>query len=283
MFMSYLKTLFESIITEEINITKVTDAIRKRKPVKITYKADDEPRGQGERIIHPVAYGISKAGNMVLRAFQPYGDTKTKTPHWKLFRLDKIEKWDILWKRRSFDEPPGQFTADGEYNPNGDKSMTTVYLSANFQNSRDFMSGKKGQGLMKYNQEREATKIANDPLYKFKKNVANAEKDDRITRGITNFPSQKAREYVTNDDFIEDMKRVNTANIQDQPQTSGPVEKGDITGQTTRQNTTQQRNQITTANNRPITKNNRDDFEVNNNIEDNFEEDERNTDEQHFE
>ena len=283
MFMSYLKTLFESIITEEINITKVTDAIRKRKPVKITYQADDEPRGQGERIIHPVAYGLSKAGNMVLRAFQPYGDTKTKTPHWKLFRLDKIENWDILWKRRSFDEPPGQFTADGEYNPNGDKSMTTVYLSANFQNSKDFMSGKKGQGLMKYNQEREATKIANDPLYKFKKNVANAEKDDRITRGITNFPSQKAREYVTNDDFIEDMKRVNTANIQDQPQTSGPVEKGDITGQTTRQNTTQQRNQITTANNRPITKNSRDDFEVNNNIEDNFEEDERSTDEQHFE
>ena len=260
MFMSYLKTLFESIITEEINITKVTDAIRKRKPVKITYKADDEPRGQGERIIHPVAYGVSKAGNMVLRAFQPYGDTKTKTPHWKLFRLDKIENWDILWKRRSFDEPPGQFTADGEYNPDGDKSMATVYLSANFQNSRDFMSGKKGQGLMKYNQEREATKIANDPLYKFKKNVANAEKDDRITRGITNFPSQKAREYVTNDDFIEGMNRVNTANIQDQPQTSGPVEKGDITGQTTRQNTTQPRNQITTANNRPVTKNSRDDF-----------------------
>ena len=255
MFMSYLKTLFESIITEEINITKVTDAIRKRKPVKITYKADDEPRGQGERIIHPVAYGLSKAGNMV---------------------------WNILWKRRSFDEPPGQFTADGEYNPNGDKSMTTVYLSANFQNSRDFMSGKRGQGLMKYNQEREATKIANDPLYKFKKNVANAEKDDRITRGITNFPSQKAKEYVTNDDFIEDMNRVNTANIQNQPQTSGPVEKNDITGQTTRQNTTQERNQITTANNRPITKNKRDDFEVNNNIEDNFEEDERNTDEQYF-
>ena len=38
MFMSYLKTLFESIITEEINITKVTDAIRKRKPVEITYE-----------------------------------------------------------------------------------------------------------------------------------------------------------------------------------------------------------------------------------------------------
>jgi hypothetical protein len=280
--MSYLKTLIESIITEEINITKVTDAIRKRKPVKITYKADDEPRGQGERIIHPVAYGVSKAGNMVLRAFQPYGDTKTKTPHWKLFRLDKIQNWNILWKRRSFDEPPGQFTADGDYNPNGDKSMATVYLSANFQNSRDFMSGKKGQGLMRFNQEREATKAASDPLYKFKKNIANAEKDDRITRGITNFPSQKAREYVTNDDFIEDMNRVNTSNIDDQPQTSGPIEKGDAAGQNTRQNTIPQRRQ-TTTNNAPITKNRQEDFEIKNNIEDNFDKDERNTDEQYFE
>lgn len=281
--MSYLKTLIESIITEEINITKVTDAIRKRKPVKITYKADDEPRGQGERIIHPVAYGVSKAGNMVLRAFQPYGDTKTKTPHWKMFRLDKIQNWNILWKRRSFDEPPGQFTADGDYNPNGDKSMATVYLSANFQNSRDFMSGKKGQGLMRFNKEREAAKIANDPLYKFKKNIANAEKDDRITRGITNFPSQKAREYVTNDDFIEDMNKVNTSNVDDQPQTSGPIERGDVTGQSARQNMVPHRKQTTSTNSAPITKNSRDDFEVNNNIEDNFEEDERNTDEQYFE
>jgi hypothetical protein len=281
--MSYLKTLIESIITEEINITKVTDAIRKRKPVKITYKADDEPRGQGERIIHPVAYGVSKAGNMVLRAFQPYGDTKTKTPHWKLFRLDKIQDWNILWRRSSFDEPPGQFTVDGDYNANGDKSMATVYLSANFQNSRDFMSGKKGQGLMRFNQEREATKMASDPLYKFKKNIANAEKDDRITRGITNFPSKKAKEYVTNDDFIEDMNKVNTSNIEDQPQTSGPIEKGDATGQNTRQNTVPQRKQITNTNNTPITKNRQEDFEINNNIEDNFEEDERNADEQYFE
>lgn len=282
--MSYLKTLLESIITEEINITKVTDAIRKRKPVKIKYKADDEPRGQGERIIHPVAYGLSKAGNIVLRAFQPYGDTKTKTPHWKLFRLDKIENWDILWKRRSFDEPPGQFTTDGKYNSNGDKSMSTVYLSANFQNSRDFMSGKKGVGLMRYNQEREANKIANDPLYKFKKNIENAPKDERIARGITNFPSQKAKEYVTNDDFIEDMNKINTTNNEELPQTSGPIEKGDVNGQSTKQTTIPIRKNITTTNSRPITKNqDKEEINANNNIEDNFEEDERNTNEQYFE
>lgn len=280
--MTYLKTLIESIITEEVNITKVTDAIRKRKPVKITYNADDEPRGQGERIIHPVAYGISKAGNLVLRAFQPYGDTKTNTPHWKLFRLDKIQNWDILWKKRSFDEPPGQFTADGEYNPNGDKSMSKVYLSANFQNSRDFMDGKRGQGLMRYNQERETTKMASDPLYRLRKNIYNANKDERITRGITNFPSQKAREYVTNDDFIADMNKVNTSNLENQPQTSGPVEKGDAIGQRVKKGDITQRERVTVANNRPITKDEteEDNFEeYNNNLEDNIENDERNENE----
>ena len=280
--MTYLKTLIESIITEEINITKITDAIRKRKPVKITYKADDEPRGQGERLIHPVAYGISKAGNMVLRAYQPYGDTKTKTPHWKLFRIDKIQDWNILWKRPSFEEPPGQFKSEGDYNPNGDNSMATVYLSANFQNSRDFISGKKGRGLMRYNQEREANKLANDPLYKLKKNIANADKDERITRGITNFPSQKAREYVTNNDFIDDMNKVNTFNLEDQPQTSGPIEKGDVIGQHPKKDDITQRKKVTLANNGPITKDEKeeDNFEeYNNNLEDNIEKDERNENE----
>ena len=135
MFMSYLKTLFESIITEEINITKVTDAIRKRKPVKITYKADDEPRGQGERIIHPVAYGISKAGNMVLRAFQPYGDTKTKTPHWKLFRLDRITKWRPLKNSKFNLQPKDQGFDAPAYNEIGDNSLASVIDQVKFDSN----------------------------------------------------------------------------------------------------------------------------------------------------
>ena len=200
--MGYLDLLLESIITEEVNITKITDAIRKRKPVKIKYNADNETKGQGERLIHPVAYGISKSGNMVLRAFQPYGDTKTKVPHWKLFRVDKIIDWKILWKRPSFNEPPGQFIANGKFNPTSDKSMSEVYLVANFQNSRDFMSGIKGQGLMNYNKKREEEKIEKNPLYKLKKNIQNADKDNDITRRVLNYPSSAAKEYVTNSNNI---------------------------------------------------------------------------------
>lgn len=230
--MKYLNILIESIINEEVNIPKITDAIRKRKPVRITYEADEDSKGNGERIIHPVAYGISKAGNMVLRAFQPYGDTKTKVPHWKLFRVDKIKNFNILWKRQSFSEPPGQFNGEGKYNPNGDDSMSQVYLNANFQNAIDFAMGKKGQGLMRYNKQREEEKLANDPLYKLKKNIQNAYKDKDVTTRVKSNPSTAARQYVTNSDFIEDMNKVNNS-PKEQPQTIGAIEKGDITKQRT--------------------------------------------------
>lgn len=256
--MEYLKLVIESIITEEVNITKITDAIRKRKPVRMTYEADDEPKGQGERLIHPVAYGISRAGNMVLRAFQPYGDTKTKIPHWKLFRIDKIKNWNILWKRQSFDEPPGQYNSSGKYNPNGDNSMSQVYLSANFQNSRDFMSGVKGQGLMRYNKKREEEKLLSDPFYKLKKNLQNADTDKEVTKRVANSTSNAAKDYVNNDSYIDDLNRVN--NIpNDIPQTSGPFKKGDGKKQTT----TKAVKEPITPNNSPLLKNN----EVENNTE----------------
>jgi hypothetical protein len=247
--MGYLNILIESIITENVNIPKITDAIRKRKPVKITYEADEDPRGNGERIIHPVAYGISKAGNMVLRAFQPYGDTKTKVPHWKLFRVDKIKNFNILWKRQSFSEPPGQFGGEGEYNPNGDNSMSQVYLNANFQNAIDFSMGKKGQGLMRYNKQREQEKLAKDPLYKLKKNIQNAHKDKGVTTRVKSNPSMAARQYVTNDDFIEDMNKVNNT-PEEQPQTIGAIEKGDATKQRSERFKTQPVHNLT----KPITK-----------------------------
>lgn len=225
--MNYLNYLIESILTEEVQITKITDAIRKRKPVRITYKADDEPKGQGERIIHPVAYGLSKSGNMVLRAFQPYGDTKTKTPNWKLFRIDKISKWNTLWKRSSFNEPPGQFNSEGDFNPNGDKTMNTVYLVANFQNSKDFYSGQKGQGLMNYNKKRQQQKQEKDPFYKIRQNISNADNDDTVIKRINKNPSINAKKYVNNDDFIKDMNKVNIDTTK-QMQTSEPIEKGDV-------------------------------------------------------
>ena len=89
--MDYAKSVIFKILSEGVGQDKIIDAIKKRYEVKIKYTADDDPKGTGERMIQPVAYGTSKAGNPVIRAWQPNGDTKTRIPHWKLFRVDRID------------------------------------------------------------------------------------------------------------------------------------------------------------------------------------------------
>jgi len=130
-------TLFEkivsSLLTESVEVGKVNDAINRTYEVVINYNSGGDGSASGERIIQPVAYGLTKAGNPVIRAFQPYGDTKTKTPAWKFFRLDRIESWKPNFKN-TFDEPPGMHGAEGTYNPNGDGSMSTVLNTAVFGN-----------------------------------------------------------------------------------------------------------------------------------------------------
>jgi predicted DNA-binding transcriptional regulator YafY len=118
-------------INESVNIGPVADAIQKRWIVKIKYKVSNDDRfGVEERVIMPVAYGVSKAGNMVLRAYQPMGDTKTKVPHWKLFRLDRIVSWKALRNEIMYSAP------NEDYNPFGDKTMRRVYRNADFKRSR---------------------------------------------------------------------------------------------------------------------------------------------------
>jgi hypothetical protein len=129
-------TLFEQIVnailTEDVEIGKVNDAIDRTYEVKINYLSDGDDSASGERIIQPVAYGLTKAGNPVIRAFQPYGDTKTKTPAWKFFRLDRIQSWKPMYKRVFKNRPPDGFEAEGIFNDNGDKSMSVVYNIAQF-------------------------------------------------------------------------------------------------------------------------------------------------------
>lgn len=223
--MDYLNGIINGLLIESANVINVTDAIRQRKEAEIYYEADDDPSGNGKRIIQPVAYGLSKAGNMVVRAFQPYGDTKTRVPHWKLFRLDKIQSWKTLWKR-TFSEPPGQFTADGKFNEKGDNTMSKVYLVANFERSRQFSRGERGQGLNRYNKLRQQAALEKDPLYKLKQNIAKSQTDDAIKKRAEKYKSPEAMSYARgNDEYIKDMGRVNNDSSLI-PQTSGAIEKG---------------------------------------------------------
>lgn len=124
---SYAKQIIMGILKESIEQPKVEDAIRKHYEVEINY-TPKRPRGsfsngQGRRVIQPTTLGISSSGNMIVRAYQPYGDTQTRVPNWKTFLLDSIDDWKPT--NKVFNAPPN-------YNPNGDKTMSTVLLNASF-------------------------------------------------------------------------------------------------------------------------------------------------------
>lgn len=119
------------LLTESaVDVNKVGDAIDKKYQVKINYRSNDEDVANGARTIEVYAYGLTKAGNPVIRAFQPYGDTTSTTPNWKFFRLDRITNWETT--NQFFHRPASDFYNVGKFNPTGDKSMSVVYKIATF-------------------------------------------------------------------------------------------------------------------------------------------------------
>jgi predicted DNA-binding transcriptional regulator YafY len=124
-----LYNTYKNLILEVASIDSIVDAIKKRQRV-IVYYDGDEPGGKGLRIVEPVCYGYSKAGNPVLRAWDLEGSShraylgKKPLPSWRLFRVDKIIKFKPTTE--TFNEPRPN------YNPQGDKSMTRVIINAVF-------------------------------------------------------------------------------------------------------------------------------------------------------
>lgn len=119
----------KGLICEIASIDSVIDAIKQKQRVIIYYDGD-EPGGRGLREIEPVALGTSKAGNKVVRAWDDTGAShrgftgEKPLPSWRLFRLDKILSL----------KPTGEnFTQiRPNFNPNGDKSMTSVIIVAKY-------------------------------------------------------------------------------------------------------------------------------------------------------
>ena len=126
-----LYNTLNNLILEVATADQITDAIRNKK-VCVIYYNGDEPGGKGLRVIEPVAYGYSKKGNPVLRAWDREGAShkaylgKKPLPSWRFFRVDKMEF--IRPTQEVFNEPrPG-------YNPSGDKSMERMIINAVFGN-----------------------------------------------------------------------------------------------------------------------------------------------------
>ena len=99
------------------------------------------------------------------------GDTRSESPEWKMFRLDRIRSWKAKRNNR-FNEPPGPnypHLKDKKYNPDGDKGMNVVYMNADFTRKR-----MRNDAILKYNAEVKRKKLEQDPYYDFKRNVKNA-------------------------------------------------------------------------------------------------------------
>lgn len=123
----------KELLLERASIETVQNAIKRRQVCIINYDGDD-PGGKGLREIEPVALGTSKAGNLVMRAWDREGASHrgylgTKPlPSWRFFRLDKILSM----------KPTGEIYNQPRpnYNFNGDKSMTNVMIVAKFDNNQ---------------------------------------------------------------------------------------------------------------------------------------------------
>tara|TARA_R100001509_G_scaffold151845_1_gene111573 strand:+ start:393 stop:794 length:402 start_codon:yes stop_codon:yes gene_type:complete len=125
-----------SLITEGVSNSVIKDAVTNKHTCDLRYLDDEKlPNGGQVRTIQPVAYGYSKKGNPVIRAYQTSGpslkvnEKGIPLPDWRLFRVDRIKSMipkkgdDSLFL--TFDEPP-------LYNPLGDNSMTRMIYNSKF-------------------------------------------------------------------------------------------------------------------------------------------------------
>lgn len=117
---SFKQLFYESV---EDDLEK---SIRNRNVIYFYYEGDDKI-SRGYRWVEPVAYGLSKDGNGLLRAYQLREEpSKSKIGKgWRLFRTDKIKKTSI--SLRKFNRPRKG------YNPNGDRSMDKMMINSKFK------------------------------------------------------------------------------------------------------------------------------------------------------
>lgn len=123
-------TLFEQIMNEASvaiygppSAKKINSAIDNRNTAIIRYKSKGKNEHTQQRTIFPVAYGVNKKGNQVVRAYQTGGDTTTVKPGWKFFRVDRILSWYNMRKTK-FDM---RMLVNLGYNRDGDKLMTRLF------------------------------------------------------------------------------------------------------------------------------------------------------------
>lgn len=119
---------FKQFLTEssQKDVDIIIQSIKNRNTISFYYEGDKDI-ARGYRWVEPVAYGISRKGNKLLRAFQ-IKEKPSKTgqkPMWRLFRVDKIN--NVSKSLRKFNQPRKG------YNPNEDKAMQELIVNAKFK------------------------------------------------------------------------------------------------------------------------------------------------------
>lgn len=136
-------TLFEQILDEAFSVIygppsekKINNAINNRNSAIIRYRTKGKNEHTQQRTIFPVAYGINKKGNQVVRAYQTGGDTTTVKPGWKFFRVDRILSWYNM-RNTKFDM---RMLVNLGYNRDGDKLMTKLFnnVKTKAKNQKEF-------------------------------------------------------------------------------------------------------------------------------------------------
>lgn len=127
--MKLLESLKSVLLQEIASQDELKNAIRNKDVIIINYQGD-LPGGDGIREIEPVCLGVTKRGNVAIRAWQREGSSHTQTtgeqeiPGWRIYLVNKILSSNLTGEK--FNEPrPG-------FNPNGDKSFTSVYEITKF-------------------------------------------------------------------------------------------------------------------------------------------------------
>lgn len=134
--MKLIDTIKDLLLAESaLKKGQIYDIIDNKYICKIYYDGDDII-SKGWRTVEICVYGLSKAYNPVLRAYQIDGvtDTPNEMPGWRLFRVDKIREvkytYDLSKKDgggiKKFTEPRPL------YNPNGDDSMVKIFDQVKF-------------------------------------------------------------------------------------------------------------------------------------------------------
>lgn len=189
------------LLRESVSASDVEDAINNHKRVIINYHTKGEDNNTGARVIEVYAYGLTKAGNPVIRCFQPYGDTTSRVPSWKFFRLDRISAWQPT--EQVFSRPADFYYKNlGDFNPNGDETMSVVYKIAQFGN------------------EIEPTKTSEKSQPKTK---------NELFKTDTEYKMERLNQQLQNPIKLSDIKKGDAfKQIENVPQKSGPKTKDDL-------------------------------------------------------